>query len=310
MKRRARAAVLLLLPVLSAAPARADMGPKPEMEFQLVYQLAGHPAVLGGEQRLCKDAACREYEFLHDYGPQGFACQKTSCFSLSYGYDSRYHQLSIRFSDKTRTSNVFESDDFYSTYSVYVHDDALEVTKLAGVPLRKNGTSVFVLETLLRGFEDFYGVRLGYWPGAAKQAASARALVVAARLAFALAFTLLMELGAAWAVFRRHPRRRRLMTTVLAANLISVPLVWLFCFIARPEEFRYALGSSELATVLFEGLFLFGFNRESLTIVRALALSAAFNALSFFGGELLSRQLPFWLVRETALRAWLLQPTP
>ncbi|VVB54788.1 Uncharacterised protein [uncultured archaeon] len=113
---------LLIMPSLACA----DLGPKPTMDFSLVYETSKQVQLLGGEQFECEDANCADIKPLLQVGPQRFTCESESCRSMAYGY-SRYQKLVLNFSDRTRESNVFKSGAFSSNYVVRVRDDGLFV---------------------------------------------------------------------------------------------------------------------------------------------------------------------------------------
>jgi len=113
------------IPLQSAA---ADMGPKPGMDFEFVYETASGPLLIeDGVQYECSQPDCSDARPLEDAGPQGFRCYETICSSIAYGYND-YHYLELTFSDgKTRQSNVFKTAGFSSAYKVTVRENDLLV---------------------------------------------------------------------------------------------------------------------------------------------------------------------------------------
>jgi len=112
---------------LSLIPtASADVGPKPTMTFEFIFE--GEPiAILGGQLFECEDTACAEGRPLEKVGPQYFTCTPTGCASQSYGYRP-YHKLVIEFEDRTRESNIFASRSFNDNFQVTVRQNNLQVT--------------------------------------------------------------------------------------------------------------------------------------------------------------------------------------
>jgi hypothetical protein len=106
-------------------PAYADVGPKPEMRFQFVFE-GDATQIVSGQLLECEDESCAEGEPLEELGPQRFECTESECTSLAYGY-APYHKLVIEFEDGTRESNVFEKQAFRAQYEVQVTADALQV---------------------------------------------------------------------------------------------------------------------------------------------------------------------------------------
>lgn len=111
---------LVLIPTASA-----DVGPKPTMTFEFVFE--GEPAaILGGQLIECEDATCAEGRPLEEIGPQYFTCTATGCASQSYGYRP-YHKLVIEFEDRTRQSNIFANRSFNDNFRVTVRQNDLQV---------------------------------------------------------------------------------------------------------------------------------------------------------------------------------------
>ena len=135
--------VLILLPCVSG-----DIGPKPSMKFNLVYETQGVPELIDGQQMECGDAGCLDARPLERLGPQGFDCTQDECNSMAYGY-SQYHRLVINFSDQQRQSNIFKSSAYNAEFNVRVTDTGLVVEE---VPPFKRITSgdifIFVILNL------------------------------------------------------------------------------------------------------------------------------------------------------------------
>ncbi len=147
----------LLLPPLASAAAQpsADLGPKPEMNFDFVYEY-DPGGIISGVMLECDLEDCSDGEELMEAGPQRFECDGRDCYSMAYGY-ADYHQLIIEYADGTRVSNVFKTAGFVSDYTVTVSEDGLEVKKTGGTfNFRKLccGGFIFtmVIETLLAMF--------------------------------------------------------------------------------------------------------------------------------------------------------------
>jgi hypothetical protein len=122
---------LLLIIVLvwaTALPARADIGPKPEMTFNFVY--AGERiSIISGELLECNEPDCSDGRPLEEAGPQRFECPTNEpdvCRAMAYGFRP-YHRLVIQFADGTRESDVFQKHAFNETFTVTVQATSLEV---------------------------------------------------------------------------------------------------------------------------------------------------------------------------------------
>ena len=122
-------AVVVGVSLLFPGRLRADVGPKPQMTFQLRFETVEPLRVRGGVQLQCEAPDCSDGEPLEELGPQSFWCEDGSCSSLAYGY-APYNQLRLGFSDGiTRTSNVFASGPLKSEYRVTVREDDLLVRR-------------------------------------------------------------------------------------------------------------------------------------------------------------------------------------
>jgi hypothetical protein len=85
-------AMVLLLP---AAPAQADIGPKPGMAFAFEYQIPKTP-IVSAQMLECQDAECKTSTPLQQMGPHGLRCNEYDCRSTAYGY-APYHKLVVTF---------------------------------------------------------------------------------------------------------------------------------------------------------------------------------------------------------------------
>jgi len=106
----------------------ADMGPKPTMTLNLVYEVKEPITLVKADLMQCKDALCKEATPLEDYGPQRFTCAQNLCESQSYGY-APYQKLVVEFSDRTRESNIFQAKSLRSNFKVIVKESELSVEK-------------------------------------------------------------------------------------------------------------------------------------------------------------------------------------
>jgi hypothetical protein len=128
-------AIVLLLLLGLIVPSQVtwgDVGPRPSMDFEFVYETEEPLRIVEGQQMQCEEPDCADAEPLEEVGPQGLHCTDEACSSTSYGY-ATYNQLVIQFSDGiTRTSGVFSSGTMRTDYRVTVHEDGLEVERVKG----------------------------------------------------------------------------------------------------------------------------------------------------------------------------------
>jgi hypothetical protein len=104
----------------------ADIGPKPSMDFKLIYEISGTITLIDGQQLQCEDESCLQSSPLEQLGPQGFYCEQDVCSSMAYSY-APYQKLVLNFSDRTRESNVFKAESYHARFDVRVTDTGLVV---------------------------------------------------------------------------------------------------------------------------------------------------------------------------------------
>jgi hypothetical protein len=249
---RARALVVALLAGLltlpAAAPAAADIGPKPTAQFAFEYEIPVIP-ITGGQLLQCQLADCSDGRPLIEGGPQGLFCDAASCRATSYGF-APYQQLVIEFSDATRRSQVFSQRAFDAEYRVTVRASDLVVAELA--------------------------------PAVTTQTRAARLLVFCP----AALVTIVVELAAAaiYVFVRRRPRS--LLGWVVVANVLSLPVAWLL-LPALQLEYTLAFVAAEAFVWLFEAGVLAAGARRALSVPGALLLSLVLNLASIWVGLLM-----------------------
>lgn len=234
--------VLFIFTIFLLLPvlASADMGPKPTMEFDFSYEISGPISILEGKQIECQDAECNESNELLEMGPQRFSCTQNTCRSLAYGYGT-YHRLIIKFSDnKTRESEIFTKKYFNALYNVKVNNSDLIVEEKL-FHLTKNQIPSLSLSFLI---------------------------------------TIIFEIIAALIVLYIMKISRKILISVLIANLVSLPLIWLILPI-----FTQNILLHEIFVVFLEVLILFVLNRRIISFKKAFVLSVIINSISFFLGN-------------------------
>lgn len=145
---------LLLLLLLPAVPASADVGPKPGMLFKFEYQVPGI-TLTGGDLLVCQQADCADGKPLMEAGPQRFRCDGGTCSTVLYG-SSPYYKLNLQFSDKPRTSPVFTKARYNAEYLVTVRQNDLLVQENTSIFGRQDCFCgglflTLLLETLFAG---------------------------------------------------------------------------------------------------------------------------------------------------------------
>ena len=263
MMRKALALSLGLLAV-GLGDARADIGPKPTETFKIDVGLSGLKPTEGSAVLMqCEREDCADAKPLERVGPQHFSCGAGSCEALAYGFGP-YQKLVLAFSDgKTRESPVFHrSRALDASFAVKVEADKLALRDItpadAALPARVDmgdpSPSSGLGRTSLSRFEK----------------------------AFYLTLAIELTIAALFALSRRgmsSKRRVRLVATVAAANLISVPSVWF----VLPLLVRSVL-RQELLVWAFEAAFIYVLNRGSMSKRTACLLSLAMNLASSVAG--------------------------
>jgi hypothetical protein len=134
----------VVLLVLFNGFADADMGPKPRMEFNIVYKTSQPVSLVSAQLIQCEDSSCQDGKPLMEMGPQYFYCGENfpgsvekydshpaSCSSQAYGYFP-FQKLVMKFSDKVRESKVFSLKSFGGQYQVTVTNQALVLDLISG----------------------------------------------------------------------------------------------------------------------------------------------------------------------------------
>ncbi len=240
--------LLALSFLLILSPLWSGVSPKPEMNFAFVYQTEERPKILPftSEQIQCSNNQCTQADPLGEYGIQKLYCQADGCFSIAYEYKP-YQKLVIDFADGVkRESNVFRTPaKLRNSFSVFVREHDLRVEP-SPKPQERNAL-----------------LRVDAWAS--------------------LIIILLTEILAAWAYLSYTGKSFRVIYSVVAANLITMPLSWqILCkVISRPALIWFFC-------LIFEGLFFWICNRRKLSLRNAFALSVAVNVTSYSIGAIIS----------------------
>ena len=240
--------ILTFLLMLPMCAARADVSPKPEMEFSFIYNTANKPLIdaLNSEQIQCSDNQCLESKPLGHYGLQKLYCSAGSCFSVAYEYTD-FQRLIIAFEDGTkRVSNIFPATHrLRARYNVYVEENALIVEPTDIIP------------------------HLGAW-------ARTDAL-------FSLLIILLLELVAATAYLIYTQKSFTILYSVAVANVLTTALSWVFlAWYASESAFLW------IFCVLAETLIIRLMNLKKISLQDAFILTIATNVTSYSIGLMLS----------------------
>ena len=300
-------ACFLLLPNYGV---RADIGPKPTMEFIFIQENDPPLAILGGTLLECEDATCSQAAPLEALGPQGFSCTSDRCSSMAYGY-APYHRLVIRFSDgKIRESNIFENRYFNAVYQVTVEADDL-VVKADIWKSSTTSSNGFTFIMIILGIPISFILAIGAWIWLSLRARKTALSFPNARGAFILSWimaVLMLVFGALYALTLpltiliesvvtilyaklRHRAMFTLLTSVVLANTITQPFLLVALFMigtmGQTGLMNYLL-LFEVIIWLGESVMIYLPQRKEMAFKEALGLSLLLDATSFLIGLTLS----------------------
>lgn len=230
---------------------KADIGPKPSMTF--IFKIPDPSIkILEGRLFTCEDEECltpRESEI-------PVYCDENRCNlyrNSSYHESATVYQLTVKFTDGVRASNIFSQSHYIAIYDVDIRGDELFVKERAFESFLKSTFTGFSLFLFLLAY----------------------VATVVIELLVALIFLLISK------------KKKAMLGYILLVNLISLSIVWFVlpnfiqqnvAFIVVSECFAFA---SE-ATLLV----LFG-KKYDLKIWQAILLSFLMNAASFMAGNLM-----------------------
>ncbi|MFH1306736.1 MAG: hypothetical protein ABIH83_03745 [Candidatus Micrarchaeota archaeon] len=262
-----KTAYFALLLLLVSSFAFADIGPKPTMDFNIIFNTSEEVAIADAELIECEDEECTNAHTLEEMGPQYFECNQTNCNSMSYGY-SEYHKIKINFSNgTTRESNIFYRPSSGYTYPLYITDSEILVGE------KGTRIDVFNLDSSLPDDIDVlpnFGGLLAY---------SGLILLFVAGLFITLIIEITILL--VYMVFTKFSRR--MVLTAIGANVITLPAVW-FLFPVLITDASY-LVYAEVFAILFEAFVIFAFNSREISMLKALLLAIIMNLASFLLGS-------------------------
>jgi len=299
----------LLLSLILASVALADVGPKPTMDFTFTALTDVQPEIVEATLYECSDPTCATAEPLQELGPQRITCQATSCYSMAYGY-AEHFRLSVRFSDGiTRESNIFGKRAYQARYTVSIEDASLVVEEYSTfgslfhgplyiVALLTFGAAVLLLPLLAL----LHLVLLAIWIARAPRPEapprwlftatwifSGLGFVIGLIAAFTVPLTVLIELPVLIAYAHRRNKPLKLWVTLgVAVNLVTQPLLWSMAIGGGLRYFPLTtLAIVEGGIWWVEAVLLYLPLRRQITFPAMLLLSLAMNALSFGLGLLL-----------------------
>ena len=232
--------IFLISPILVSA----DLGPKPTMEFNLIYETQNQITLLGGEQYQCEDKNCENIKPLGEYGPQRFTCQDNFCRSLAYGY-SPYQKLVLNFSDMARESQIFHTESFNGEFNVKVTNSQLLIEETT--PITSKGRFSSFIKALIITLILELLVALIYLSSTK----------ISKKVLLYVLIANIISLPIVWFLF---------------PSIQIMPLVFLIFII------------SEIFAVIFEAYFIHYFNKNIISLKKSFILSMIMNLVSLFVG--------------------------
>jgi hypothetical protein len=300
------AVVVLFFSAITFQPVRADVGPKPSMRFEFIFQQDASLSIVSGSLFECDQADCRAAQPLQEMGPQRFTCDTNSCQALAYSFKP-YHRLSITFSDgSTRESNVFQKRFFSANYTVAIHDENLQVEERLGgltpypftfvvagigaVCASLILVAVFVLLVVFFIREDqeknSYAQSRSFY--LLSWLLAIPLIGAGAFFDLALPLTEAIECGLIliYANLRKKPRLKG-FTVVLLMNVLTQPTLWFALNSTAAHQSWLVLGITEVFIWWFEAVIFYLTQRRSYTFREAIGVCLLLNAVSLAIGMVL-----------------------
>jgi hypothetical protein len=307
--------IFLIILVTPFGSARADVGPKPSMDFTFEYVDLPPLTILGGALIECEDSACTDGSPLEELGPQRFTCEQDACHALAYSY-APYHRLMIDFSDGvTRQSNVFEKRAYNANYAVTVRPDGMQVKEGWGTPAWLVGGMMLglVIGPVLLCLVGVGGVALVIFfivRGSQSKVhfSQSKALFILAWLASLvilvigtlfylplLIFVTIEEVVALLGATLLKAPKLSVFTVTLLANLLTIPATLIaVIYLSKDVSFWYFILFWVISWIL-ESIFLGLCLRHELGFGKAFGLVLVMNLASITAGFLLPAGLGFGL---------------
>lgn len=204
------------------------------------------------------DPTCAEMWLLPEVPGQRLECEADTC-AVALLTATEYYRLEAVFPDRVRSSEPFEKIGFYTTFRVFVLQDALEVV------LEEAAEQFFLQEETLP---------------------SSGPLRVPLELTgFALLGTLLIETVVGAIYLWRTRRSWIIVLWIILVNLLTVPVVWLVVPVL-PLPLPVLIFLPLVVVILVEAAILALLAPRRLRLRGAMALSLLMNLASFIIGVL------------------------
>jgi hypothetical protein len=259
---------LVVLGCLSSG-AKADLGPKPTVDIDLVYNLQKiADASFGAKMLGCYDQQLAQDET--EQGQDSIAQLRISSFDA--GANCYWQPAPLAWGGSCSESHCRFSYFPPSEFKLAVYIPSLDKTFVTNKITRENFASRYRVELSADGTATI------------NETTSIWASIRIPDFVGAFLLTIFFEMLVTWIfVTAKKLPRKKILVYVLGANVLSLPAVWfLFPLIDLPEFTVIAI--FELFAVLFETYFIYYFCKQILSFKRTLLLSALNNFVSLFAG--------------------------
>jgi hypothetical protein len=239
-------AILFLLPTIFADAVA------PQVFLSISYNTSSNASVVSGLLYQCDDIGC---------SPTTEDALNISCESDGYHCESSFYhrtgdyRLALQFSDGTTKESGAFSVAYPAIYDVLVNDDGLSVA------WRHAGQNVI------------------------NEPDGMNVLMIAFYIILAMLITIVSELLIAGAYIYLTKKPWWIMLAVVAANIISLPLVWIVSIILA-DQWPAVIIAMEVFAIAFEAFFIHLLNKKGMPLKDAFVLSAAMNLGSIIVGWL------------------------
>jgi hypothetical protein len=253
----------------------ADIGPKPTADIHVTLQSSELNDVFYAKMLTCHNNTPEIRDLIPqldisiydgtagcywkpDWGAWGGKCTASACH---FGYiPPTEFKLAVYLpsTDKVYISNLVKRENFYSTFEAnLINNGGMDIEETTG----------FWKSDIIRNFKYFL---------------------------LALFLTIVLESLIAWERVRKQKNPRRIMYSVVVANLISLPIVWFVFPLLVFAPFAVIMG--EFFAFAFEGIFIHYANKD-YSLSDTMILSLIMNAVSLFIGGMVFIVIGLFILR-------------
>jgi len=247
--------------IATLTPVFADSSDESGMFFNIIHETKSQYKLINSTLMECQDKDCTVMNPLATGIMPGGFCEDVyngpnvwrNCFYASFTLNhSAYYKVILSYSDKIKESNAFQSPSKDGGFNIIVRDSDLLV--------ENNPSARSMNENNLPQFDTIPFI-------------------------ISLTITIILELLVGYAFVRKIKNYKRIIISIVIANLISVPIVWLVMTYAEVSLQTISLILSEAFAMIFETFFIYLINRKLISFKRTLIMSITMNLVSFLIGS-------------------------